>query len=251
MALILRKYSLTNWVALSTIRERDRKRMVFGVGAATAGANYVARCWQRLFSGKILSESSQWKSEMNADLGLEVASTSGETGDEPHAPIEHESKGIDEFLSVQVSDFTLGGKGGLFQNLKGSRNPRSKCNGFAIKPLNSLGNCLTAQLLYREHAGMENYLFSSLSSPCTLVTRPLFVTNGSQIISRTRMNFSDNAWLESMYELQKQGGLAGGKARLRSFDYQGSRKQNVKKGRRGRRNGFTTIATTGPFHSKG
>lgn len=225
--------------------------MGFWVGAATAGANYVARCWQRLFSGKILSESVQWKSEMNADLGLEVASASGETGDEPRAPIEHESKGIDEFLSEQVSDFTLRGKGGLFQKMTGNRNPRSKCNGFAIKPLNSLGNCLTAHLLYREHARMENCLFSSLSTPYTLAMRPLFVTDRSQIISRTCMNFSENAWLENMYELQKQGGVAGVNARLRSFDYRRSRKQNLKKGRRGRRNGFTTMATTGPFHSKG
>ncbi|KAF3431586.1 hypothetical protein FNV43_RR26317 [Rhamnella rubrinervis] len=225
--------------------------MGFWVGAYAAGANYVAKYWQKLISGKSLSESNQWKSEIGGDLGLEAASTSGKTGEEPQAPIEQGKEGIDEFYSEQVSDFILTGNGSLLQRLKGSRNLRSKCNGFSVKPLKSLESCLTSQLLYREHARMEQYVYSSFSSPCTVAMRPLFVTDGGRIISRASIGFSEKSWLENGEELQKQGGLEGNKARLRSFGYPRRRKQNVRKGQYRRRCGFTTRATTGPFHSQG
>ncbi|KAF8399596.1 hypothetical protein HHK36_015465 [Tetracentron sinense] len=58
-----------------------------------------------------------------------------------------------------------------------------RSRGYSVKPLSSLESCLIAQL-YREHAEMEEYVLSSLSSPSTPTVRPLFVTDGSRIISR-------------------------------------------------------------------
>lgn len=61
---------------------------------------------------------------------------------------------------------------------------RSKrTNAQVIKPLNSLQSCLMAQL-YKKHAEMEEYMFSSIPSPPTPTVRPLLVTDGSRIISR-------------------------------------------------------------------
>lgn len=225
--------------------------MGFWAGAYAAGANYVAKYWQKLISGKSLSESIQWKSEIVGDLGLEVASTSGKTGEEPQAPIEQGKEGIDEFSSEQVFDFILTGNVGLLQRLKGSRNSTSKSNGFSVKPLKSLESYLTSQLLYRERARMEEYVYSSFSSPCTLAMRPLLVTDGSRIISRASIGFNGKTWLENGDEVQKQGGLEGNTARFRSYGYPSRRKQNVRKGRYRRRCGFTTRQTTGPFRSQG
>ena len=50
------------------------------------------------------------------------------------------------------------------------------------RPLNSLESCFMAQL-YKEHAKMEEYVFSPLSSPST-TTRLFRVSNGSRILNR-------------------------------------------------------------------
>lgn len=55
-------------------------------------------------------------------------------------------------------------------------------SGHISKPLNSLESCFMAQL-YKEHAKIEEYVFSPLSSPST-TTRSLLVSNGSQIINQ-------------------------------------------------------------------
>lgn len=225
--------------------------MGFWVGPCAAGANYVAKYWQKLISRKSLSESIQCKSEIDGDLGLEIAFTSGKTGEEPLGPIEQGKEGIDEFSREQVSDFILTGNGGLLRRFKGSRNFTSKSNGFSVKPLKSLESSLTSQLLYREHARMEEYVYGSFSSSCTQAMRPLWVTDGSRIISRASIGFSETTWLENGDERQKQGGLEGNKAKLSSFGYPRRRKQNVRKGRYRSRCGFTTRATTGRFHSQG
>lgn len=59
--------------------------------------------------------------------------------------------------------------------------------GHLIKPLNSLESCLMAQL-YKEHGEVEDYIFSSSSSPWTPTARPFVVTDGSKIISRANSN---------------------------------------------------------------
>lgn len=60
---------------------------------------------------------------------------------------------------------------------------RSKCfTGHDSRPLNSLESCFMAQL-YKEHAKMEEYVFSPLSSP-SMATRPFRVSNGSRILNR-------------------------------------------------------------------
>ncbi|XP_060204959.1 uncharacterized protein LOC132632859 [Lycium barbarum] len=59
--------------------------------------------------------------------------------------------------------------------------------GHLIKPLNSLESCLMAQL-YKEHGEVEDYIFSSKSSPWTTTARSFVVTDGSKIISRGNSN---------------------------------------------------------------
>ncbi|XP_040989384.1 uncharacterized protein LOC121236932 isoform X2 [Juglans microcarpa x Juglans regia] len=62
--------------------------------------------------------------------------------------------------------------------------------GHFIKPLSSSGSCLVAQLC-KEHAEMENYIFSSLPSPSTQSMGPLFVTDGSGILSIANAHFQN------------------------------------------------------------
>lgn len=62
--------------------------------------------------------------------------------------------------------------------------------GHLIKPLNSLESCLMAQL-YKERGEVEDYVFSSNSSPWTPTARPFVVTDGSKIISRANSNSSN------------------------------------------------------------
>ncbi|KAK9114448.1 hypothetical protein Syun_021245 [Stephania yunnanensis] len=56
--------------------------------------------------------------------------------------------------------------------------------GRGVKPLNSLESCLVSQL-YREHVEMEELVFSSLPSRSALAVRPLLVSDGNRIISRS------------------------------------------------------------------
>ncbi|KAL5813377.1 hypothetical protein ACOSQ3_024137 [Xanthoceras sorbifolium] len=58
----------------------------------------------------------------------------------------------------------------------------------SVKPLTSLESCLVAQL-YQKHSEMEEYVLSSLPSPSTPTLRPLFVTDGSRIISKASGEF--------------------------------------------------------------
>lgn len=57
-----------------------------------------------------------------------------------------------------------------------------KSNMKSVKPLSSLESCLMAQL-YRERAGMEEYVLSSVSSQSSQALRPFFATDGRRIIS--------------------------------------------------------------------
>lgn len=56
--------------------------------------------------------------------------------------------------------------------------------GYSVKPLTSLDSCVIAQL-YNEHVEMEEHVFSAFPSPSASTARPLLVTDGTRIISRT------------------------------------------------------------------
>ncbi|XP_054805314.1 uncharacterized protein LOC129308272 [Prosopis cineraria] len=66
--------------------------------------------------------------------------------------------------------------------------------GHFIRPVSSLDSCLLAQLL-KEHAKLEEYVFSSHISPST-ATRSFFVSDGNQIVSGKSID-SSNALIQS------------------------------------------------------
>ncbi|EOA13107.1 hypothetical protein CARUB_v10026117mg [Capsella rubella] len=59
------------------------------------------------------------------------------------------------------------------------------------KPLSSLDNCLMSQF-HREQMTMEDYMTSPFPSPHALVSRPLLVTDGTRVISKST---ADSLWL--------------------------------------------------------
>ncbi|XP_028763566.1 uncharacterized protein LOC114721851 [Neltuma alba] len=63
-------------------------------------------------------------------------------------------------------------------------------HGHFIRPVSSLDSCLLAQLCM-EHAKLEEYVFSSRSSPST-ATRSFLVSDGSRIISRKSIDSSSS-----------------------------------------------------------
>nr|DAD31460.1 TPA_asm: hypothetical protein HUJ06_010311 [Nelumbo nucifera] len=90
------------------------------------------------------------------------------------------------FLSSEFStaEMNISNRYSRSRSLK-SRRPL----GYSVKPISSLESCLIAQL-YKEHVEMEEYVFSSLSSPRTPAVRPFLVTDGSRIISRASGDYT-------------------------------------------------------------
>ncbi|XP_061354963.1 uncharacterized protein LOC133299503 isoform X2 [Gastrolobium bilobum] len=74
--------------------------------------------------------------------------------------------------------------------------------GHISRPLNSLESCFMAQL-YKEHAEMEECVFSFLSSPSTS-TRSFHVSNGSQIINRANESLFGASIGSKEYELHRE-----------------------------------------------
>lgn len=64
-----------------------------------------------------------------------------------------------------------------------------------VKPRTSLDSCLMAQM-QREHAEIEEYLRTPLSSPCAPAMRPFLVTDGRQVISRASGDFRKELYKE-------------------------------------------------------
>ncbi|XP_035550008.1 uncharacterized protein LOC108996540 isoform X3 [Juglans regia] len=87
---------------------------------------------------------------------------------------------------LRVPSAGMGSFHGSSRNRSSLRAKRSYSH--FIKPLRSSGSCLVAQLC-KEHAEMENYIFSSLPSPSTQSMGPLFVTDGSGILSIANTHF--------------------------------------------------------------
>ncbi|XP_009595029.1 uncharacterized protein LOC107823684 [Nicotiana tabacum] len=188
------------------------------VVAAAAGAGYIAQHWKDLLKSRHDFSESSLKSPsfLRTDslphmqqvldnncsspvetprkkLGechdLEVASTStlagenlgmscGSICDDINEP------GYESLLPPSTTElaFSYGGNA----RKKSSLRSRRKI-GHLIKPLNSLESCLMAQL-YKEHGEVEDFIFTSNSSPWTPTARPFIVTDGSRIISRGTSN---------------------------------------------------------------
>ncbi|XP_058788473.1 uncharacterized protein LOC131662644 [Vicia villosa] len=69
------------------------------------------------------------------------------------------------------------------------------------RPLNSLESCFMAQI-YKEHAKMEEYVFSPLSSQC-MATRSFRVSNGSRIVNRSNATSINSSTASKERKLHK------------------------------------------------
>lgn len=90
----------------------------------------------------------------------------------------------------------------IYARNKSSLRTKSSYRHF-VKPLNSLESCLMAQL-YQNHAKTEEYVLNSLPSPIPPTIRPLFVTDGSQIISRASAELHNARMSNDDYKLYKE-----------------------------------------------
>jgi len=70
----------------------------------------------------------------------------------------------------------------------------------SVKPVTSVGNCLIPQL-YNEHFDLEEYVLSSMQSSVAPIVRPLIITDGNRIISRSTY---DTLGVSSKGELLKE-----------------------------------------------
>ncbi|KAK4350349.1 hypothetical protein RND71_029662 [Anisodus tanguticus] len=184
------------------------------VVAAAAGAGYIAQHWKNLLRSRHdLLESSPGSPNFvrtesfsrvqqvldkncsspvetpgtklgdsdNCNLISELASDKELQGDQSGSICDNINELGYEFLLVPSTTelaFSYDGSRKKSSNLRSRRKV-----GHLIKPLNSLESCLMAQL-YKEHGEVEDYIFSSKSSPWTPTARPFVVTDGSKIISR-------------------------------------------------------------------
>lgn len=127
-----------------------------------------------------------------------------------------------------------------------------------IRPLNSLESCLMAQL-YQKHTKMEEYVLSSLPSPSKPTIRQLFVTDGSQIISRASTEFHNVRERVDDYKLYKEACLKKNENLLGvsqlpqtgSVDFPKKMKFKSGKGRFGRLSISSKYSDGSYFHSQG
>lgn len=127
-----------------------------------------------------------------------------------------------------------------------------------IRPLNSLESCLMAQL-YQKHTKMEEYVLSSLPSPSKPTIRQLFVTDGSQIISRASTEFHNVRERVDDYKLYKEACLEKNENLLGvsqlpqtgSVDFPKKMKFKSGKGRFGRLSISSKYSDGSYFHSQG
>ncbi|KAI4335908.1 hypothetical protein L6164_014504 [Bauhinia variegata] len=104
----------------------------------------------------------------------------------PNENLEDSDEGIDQRSNVvdkygSVFPDSSAGEVSSTHHFRGNKTSLKTRHSYRhfIRPLNSLESCLMAQL-YTEHAKMEEYVFSSVSSPSTLL-----ISDGSQIVSKT------------------------------------------------------------------
>lgn len=151
--------------------------------------------------------------------------------------VEHEAGNK---LSGDISDnsgCSTGPSAGMGSFHGSSRNRsslRTKCsNRQCIKPLTSLESCLMAQL-YKEHAEMEDYVFSFLPSPSTPTMRPLFVTDGSRILNRANGHSSSAQIVLEDNKVHKEAYLEKNENVYGIPPLQFTKKKKTGKGRSGR-----------------
>ncbi|CAN1312199.1 hypothetical protein LINPERPRIM_LOCUS28569 [Linum perenne] len=97
--------------------------------------------------------------------------------------------------SADMTDYTVKHCSGGMDFSNGARGNRSSLRrryprSHVIRPINSLESCLMAQL-WNERTEMEEFVLRAVPSPSTAM-RPLIVTNGSQVISRSSLDFASN-----------------------------------------------------------
>ncbi|KAK9090906.1 hypothetical protein Sjap_024083 [Stephania japonica] len=152
--------------------------------AAAAATGYVTKHWQRIAREE--EEGLQGRGGVSG--AAEMASTAGfDDGSENEGNGEAGDvvrKGLVEF-SAKERGFGCG------YSRSGRSIRRRRGFGRGVNPLSSLESCLVAQL-YRERVEMEELVLSSLPlppSPPALAVRPLLVSDGSRIISRSSSSF--------------------------------------------------------------
>ncbi|KAJ1402799.1 hypothetical protein SESBI_27790 [Sesbania bispinosa] len=205
------------------------------VVAAAAGAGYLAKYWNKISrdgdsSYHLSSEGSYFenpespncplsflKQVRRGELGKDVSrrasdgkSSDVNSSDAPLSPYDDNFKDIDDG-NEQSSD--TGNHGFFLPDSSAKVVPGHKTflrskhfSGNISRPLNSLESCFIAQL-YKEHAKMEEYVFSPLSSPST-TTRSFLVSNGSRIINRENDNSFNASFGSKEYKLHKEAAQA-------------------------------------------
>ncbi|KAK9996246.1 hypothetical protein SO802_020932 [Lithocarpus litseifolius] len=213
--------------------------------------------------------------QVDSASAVEVASTSGFDGEKLGCTGEYEDRNLLYVSSLppgcstneNVLEHEAGNKvsGDISDNYEYLPSPlgsfhgpsrnrsslRSKCsNRQFIKPVSSLESCLMAQL-YKVHAEMEDYVFSFLPSASTPTMRPLFVSDGSQILNRAyghsfsaQIGFKENKGHNGAY-LEKNENLYG----IPPLEFTKKMKK-TRKGRSGRLSSSIKLVNGKRIHSQ-
>ncbi|KAB2053506.1 hypothetical protein ES319_A12G192500v1 [Gossypium barbadense] len=129
--------------------------------------------------------------------------------------------------------------------------------GHLLKPFSSLDSCIMAHL-YMEHVNMEEYILTFPPSSPTAISRPLIVTDGSQIISRASGSFPNGSnrtvesTLHNLATFERSGNVFGipPLPKVKSSDLR--KKLKFKRGNRysGRQSVPCKMDTANRFHSQ-
>ncbi|TYI51921.1 hypothetical protein E1A91_D12G209400v1 [Gossypium mustelinum] len=129
--------------------------------------------------------------------------------------------------------------------------------GHLLKPFSSLDSCIMAHL-YMEHVNMEEYILTFPPSSPTAISRPLIVTDGSQIISRASGSFPNGSnrtaesKLDNLATFETSGNVFGipPLPKVKSSDLR--KKLKFKRGNRysGRQSIPCKMDTANRFHSQ-
>ncbi|XP_010456926.1 PREDICTED: uncharacterized protein LOC104738448 [Camelina sativa] len=148
----------------------------------------------RLVRGKKTNETKLGDEKMITDWENLEASTSGENlgcYDTNHSDSLFSL--MPEFSEIEhgnwnISGSTLAGDSSFRQRTSIRRNQRYRR---LTKPLSSMDSCLMSRF-HREQMTMEDYMTSPFPSPHASISRPLLVTDGTRVISKST---ADSLWL--------------------------------------------------------
>lgn len=168
------------------------------------------------------------------------------------------SNDIDDSTSVMLPKSPNGERGSSYVPLRNRSSIRAEHSyRHIVKPVSSLESCLMAQL-YKERAEMEEYALT-LPSSSTPSIRPLFVTDGSRIISRgSGDHFSAHIGIEEN-KLRKEAYLETNEnvcgfpppPKLGYLDLSKKMKTKTGKGQNGRLGSSSKMVNGKHFHSEG